>query len=333
MIGKTFKYLFVLLLVLAAVYFLGPKQKVPNLSAAPITLSIPIDEIDQYVSQQEAQVSNIKPNNEATIYWADSTHQKTAYSIVYLHGYSASAEEGAPLHKELADRYKCNMYLPRLYGHGVISDDVFLDMTPEKLLVSAKEAIAIGKILGEKVILLSCSTGGTLSFFLASEDKDIHSLISYSPNFDLANKSSEMLIKPWGLQLARFMFKSKYRGFEANEEVKKYWNNYYRIEGLISLKALIKATMKKEVFQKITQPVFIGYYYKNEDEQDDIISVERIRELGAELGTPDQEKQIVAFPNVGEHVMASKYYSKDLESVRQATFNFMDNVLGFQLTK
>ncbi len=325
---KLFKNLIILLLILAAVYFLGPRQKIPVLEAGLPELNIPIEELDRHVADREAEIDNIKPNNKASIFWADSIKQKTPYSIVYLHGYSASAEEGAPLHKEMAKRYGCNMYLPRLYGHGVRSDDVFADMTPEKLMNSAREAVAVGKILGEKVILLSCSTGGTLSFFIASENKEIHSLITYSPNFDLADKNSEHLIKPWGLQLARMMFGSKYREFEANEEVKKYWNNRYRLEGLISLKALVKSTMTPETFQKISQPAFIGYYYKNEEECDKIISIEKIKTLGKKLSTPDEQKRIIAFSNVGSHVINSQLFSQDLESVREETFKFCEEVLG-----
>ena len=44
----------------------------------------------------------LKPDNEARIVWADSSRQKTAYAIVYLHGFSASLGEGDPTDTDIA---------------------------------------------------------------------------------------------------------------------------------------------------------------------------------------------------------------------------------------
>ena len=93
-----------------------------------------------------------------------------------------------------------------------------------------------------------------------------------------------MLTGPWGLEMARAMMKSKYRSFDASEEQKKYWMHSYRIEGLIHLKKLVETTMVKETFNAVDQPVFLAYYYKNEEEQDEIVKVSAMREMFDQLG-------------------------------------------------
>jgi len=49
-----------------------------------------------------------------------------------------------------------------------------------------------------------------------------------------------------------------------------------------------------------------------------------------QLGTPDSLKRKVAFPNVANHALASYVGSKDLESVREAVFDFTESVLKLQ---
>ena len=73
------------------------------------------------------------------------------------------------------------------------------------------------------------------------------------------------------------------------------------------------------------------YYYKDEAHQDQVVSVPRMLEMFDQLGTPDQQKQKVALPNVKAHGLCSKYFSKDLDSVRKTTYDFVEEVLKMKL--
>src|SRR5690606_2388877 len=76
-------------------------------------------ELVAYIHQQES-LHKLKPDNEARIIWADdSTKSRTPYALVYLHGFSASQEEGDPVHTRFAKTFGCNLYLPRLAEHGI----------------------------------------------------------------------------------------------------------------------------------------------------------------------------------------------------------------------
>ena len=169
--------------------------------------------------------------------------------------------EADPIHFEFAKRYGYNMYLPRLAGHGIDDIESFKDLKPNQLVESAKEALAIGQLIGEKVIVMSCSTGSTLSIYLAAtQPENIESMIMYSPNIDLYDPKSQMLLGPWGLPLAKWMGGGDYRSFTLPKGGEQYWTTKYRIEGVLALRDLMNQTMTDENFGKVTQPFYLGYY-------------------------------------------------------------------------
>jgi len=318
-------------LAIIVLYFTGPSAPIPSLTTTLPEIKGDLKEIEEGINYSEKLFPNLKPDNQARIVWYDSVNkQKTPYSIVYLHGFSASQGEGIPVHTSFARRYGCNLYLSRLYEHGLQSEESFIDMTPEKLLQTAKEAVVIGKKLGDKVILMSTSTGGTLSLYIASGNPDVYGLICYSPNIDLYDDKSFVLISPWGLQLSRLILGSDYYNFSGPSGTTKYWITHYRIEGLIALKSLLNATMNKNVFEQVKMPVFMGYYYKDEQHQDDVVSVPAMLKMFDALGTPAKQKRKVCFPEAGTHCIASEIWSHDLKNVEQQTWQFAEEVLKMQ---
>ncbi|MEM7108417.1 MAG: alpha/beta fold hydrolase [Bacteroidota bacterium] len=323
-----FGILLTLILVLVVVYVSGPKPPVPDLAIQTSQANSDIVFLADSVTKAEASIPNLRHDNESRIIFADSIPQKTEYSIVYLHGFSASQEEGDPIHEELAARYGCNLFLPRLAGHGLIEEEAMLDLKAEDLVQSAYEAIAVGKQLGEKVILLTTSTGGTLGLYLAQNDPEIAGILLYSPNVDIFDPTSKLLTQPWGLQMARQVTGSNYYSWDLDSTRANYWTNKYRLEVLIQLRHVVDITMVPETFQNISQPVFLGYYYKSDAAMDSTVSVPAMLEMYEHLGTLDDKKVKVAFPEAKHHVIASYLTSKDLEGVRRETFSFMEDVIG-----
>ena len=323
-----------LLLILLVLYLSGPtppnlvlKTDIPKIDLSPVNL-------EKEIEIREKNTPFIKPDNEARVIWFDSSQKsKTSYCIVYIHGFSATWKEADPVHKDLAKKYGCNLYLPRLFAHGLNEEEPLLNFDAEKYLESVRLAIGEAKVLGEKVILMSTSTGGTASLILASENTDIEAIILYSPNIQLFDSKAFVLTQPWGLQLARRVVKSDYYTFEGNEEVQKYWNTRYRIEALIVLKNLLDHTMKPGTFNKIKQPVLLCYYFKNENEQDKVVSVPAMLKMYDELGTDPALKRKVTLPDVHAHALAAGLNSKDISSVEKVTSEFMEEVLKLKPVK
>ena len=316
--------------LLITLYALGPRTPRPVLDSSLPMVPSGLARLEQAIQESEQSFPNIKPDNESRIVWFDSSHTKTEYALVYLPGFTASYAEGDPIHKDFARRYGCNLYLPRLYGHGLADDDVYKEFSPDSLLASAAHALAVGQQLGEKVILMSCSTGSTLSLLLAAAHPEIAGLITYSPNIEVKNSSMRLLTYPWGVYIGRLAVGGKYREYDESAEYKKYWYTRYRVEGLAGLQTLLENGMTPETFSKVQQPLFMGYYYKNEAEQDDVVSVPAMLSMYAQLGTPEALKRKVAFPNVGKHALASRITSLDIGSVEAETFRFAEEVLGLR---
>ncbi|MCB0852562.1 MAG: alpha/beta hydrolase, partial [Bacteroidetes bacterium] len=246
-------FITVIFITLLIAYLLGPKPPIPKYDLILPALPDDLKELEDFIEKREKETPFIRPDNNARIIWhKGSEYKKTPYSLVYLHGFSASYIEADPIHKEFAQRFGCNLYLPRLYAHGVMPPEPMLDFSAEKMVHSALEAFAIASKIGDKVIIMAASTGATVGLYLAAHFTQIKGLICFSPNIDLYSRFSFILRLRWGLYLARLIFWSKYREFEVEPQGKPYWTHKYRIEALIALKNLLATTMNNKVFQKIT---------------------------------------------------------------------------------
>ncbi len=322
-------FLLILIAAVSVVYYAGPKMTFDPVSPKIEALNVPIDELEAFVDSNERLISGIKPENESQIIWADSVRQ-TDYAIVYLHGFSAGIMESRPVHMNLAKKFGCNLYLARLSQHGLEDTDAFLDITPVSLIESAKLAISIGAVLGKKVIVMSCSTGGTLSIYLAAHNPEfVHAQLLYSPNIEIYDGTAKMVNDPWGEVLLKklrgdFMDHPQDRGTEKE----KYWTIKYRTEGIIALQDLLEQTMTDDVFRRVNQPYFLGYYFKNEEEQDHVVSVEAMKRFYTLSATPSDQKVEMPFANVGNHVIASDITSNDWETVQRETSKFLKETLG-----
>ncbi len=325
--SRKFIYITFPIILLAGIYFLGPEPDKPVWNPdMPIVPQDPA-ELEQYVALQESK-HKLKPDNEARIIWADSSRKKTEYSVIYLHGFSASQEEGDPIHEQFAKTFGCNLYLARMADHGVDTTDQLLYFTPDRWWQSTKEALAIGKSIGENVIAMSTSTGGTMAVILAATyPSEVFALINMSPNIAINDGNAWLLNEPWGLQIARLAVGGKNRTFPKDPAKDQYWNNPYRMEAVTQLEELIEDKMNPETFEKVICPSLTLYYYKNEKEQDPTVKVSAMIEMNKQLGTPDSLKVMVPIPNAGGHVLGSHIVSKDLESVAAAAKKFAEEKL------
>lgn len=317
--------------ILVLAYFLGPTFSKPELSNKLPEIQVQTTDFEAYLTDKNSALK-IKPDNESRIFWAnDSLKNKTNYCLLYIHGFSASWYEGEPVHTNFARRYGMNLYIPLLASHGIDTTEALVDMTPDRLYESAKEALVAAQVLGEKVILMSTSTGGTLSLKLAAEFPElIEALILLSPNVAINNPAAFLLSKPWGLQIARQVYKGNYRitNTDFASEDCRYWNCKYRLEAVVYLQQLVESTMTKETFGKVNEPVFLAYYYKNEENQDPTVKVDAMLEMYDQLGTPESMKQKVAFPEAGVHPIGSKLFSKAWQEVEKASYKFAEEKLG-----
>ena len=130
---RIIKWFIGFIAIAGIVYLAGPKPATPVYNTALPTIPGEPAALEALIQSNE-QKNKVRPNNEARIVWAnDSVKQKTPYAIVYLHGFSASQEEGNPVHQQIAKEFGCNLYLARLSEHGIDTTDALINMTAASL--------------------------------------------------------------------------------------------------------------------------------------------------------------------------------------------------------
>ena len=319
------------LAVLFGLFIIGPEVEMPDLETPLPEIQYDLNELKDWIDSKEATFDNIKPDNASQLIFHDSVPQKTAYSVLYLHGFSASRAEGNPVHLNIAKALKANLYLPRLSDHGLIEEEPMLHFTAQRYLDSAKEALAVAKKIGEKVIVVSSSSGGTLSLILGN-DPQIAALLLFGPNVEIYNPDAKLLTLPWGLYIARAVLASKYHVMDKITEQKlNYWTTRYRLECTLHLQKLMETGMRPEIFRRITSAVFMGYYYKNEEEKDEVVSIPAMLKMFDELGTPNNKKQKMAFPDAVDHVIGSYLTTSNYSQVEKVALSFLEEKLNIDL--
>jgi len=324
---KFFRAVAILFLILGAVYLVGPRVDTPVFSKDTPYVPADLDSLQSWIKKRELEKGNVRQDNESKIYFYDSLPKKTKYSVIYLHGFTASGKEGDPVHKIIAKAFGANLYVPRLHGHGLEEEEPMLNFNNDDFWESGKEALEIGKRLGEKVILLGTSHGGALSLSLG-EDPAIAALGLFGPNIAVFDPKAKLLSKPWGLQIARLVKGGNYHYMVTNnEEKKKYWTTKARLEATLQMQKFLDIKMRRSTFSKVTVPVFLGYYYKNDSLQDQVVSVPAMLKMFDQLGTADSLKFQMAFPEIKDHVLTSSLSTSEYEHVATEAINHFMKVL------
>lgn len=263
-----------------------------------------------------------KPEVDAQILWADSVPQKTDIAIVYLHGFSGTWRDGSPAIDRVAKELHANVYLARLHGHGLRVPEPLIDYSPDSVYASALHALTVGKQLGKRVVLIGTSTGSTLGLMLAAKrPQDVAAVVNWSPNIRLAHPLSFLSNGPWGLQLTRMIVGGDYRAVQMPDPRRaKYWYMRYRAEAIPQLQALLEASMTPETFAAIKQPVLTMCWFKNNDVQDSLVSVDAMRTMHTQLSS--SKKQLIEL-DAEAHEIGYAPESKSVDEVVRRTVEFI----------
>jgi pimeloyl-ACP methyl ester carboxylesterase len=291
-----------LMIILMIVYCLGPG---PEIDLTIRAMQLP-DDLDKHLSDKEAQLGDVTPGAEKTIVWADPVKKaKTPLSLVYFHGFSATRQETSPLCDLVAEELGANLFYTRLTGHGR-SGEALGQAKINHWLNDAYEALAIGRRLGHKVVLVGVSTGATLATWLAAQAdaRDVQALVMISPNYGLRDPRASLLSGPWGLPLLK-LFTGSYREFEArNEEHKKYWTTRYKVDAIVTMMVLVDLAWQCPQ-EQIKAPTLVIY-----SPQDVVINTDLIEAMIKKF----RSKAVSLIPftaseDAAQHVLAGRIIS------------------------
>ncbi len=297
----TYKVFGLGFLILAIAFLSGPKV-VMDTRLQPVHLP---KDLDAYVADSESAFDDIVPGAEKRIFWAGETHVQTPFSVIYLHGFSATRQETAPLPEMIAKRLGANLFCTRFTGHGR-TGQAMLNGSVNAWLNDAVEALKIGQRIGEKVIVTGTSTGGTVAAWLAAQPvaADVAAFILISPNFGLANRMSKILLWPWGRHLAELII-GKERSFEPDNPAHgKFWTHRYPTRALLPMMGLVSLAGDLDM-SRIKAPVLVIY-----SPADRVVDPARTKKVFKKLGS--KQKQLIPYTgsdDPDQHVLAGDILS------------------------
>lgn len=306
----------------AVIYLMGPVHALDTRDT-PIALPRETDALERWLKVSEQRYGDIVEGTEKHIRWAHDDRRRTPLSIIYLHGYTATRQEVDPLCDELAEALGANVFYTRLAGHGRPARAMG-EVRGSDWLRDAREALEIGRRIGERVIVVGTSTGGTLALWLAQRDDaaPIAAQILISPNLGPRSRSGELLAGPWGAQLLQLLVGDEYRWTPRNAEQAKYWTWKYPSQALLPMMAIVREVRDSPI-EKIRQPTLVIY-----SPNDQVVSPDEILKAHERLGATI--KPLIAREESGDlshHVLAGRILApNDTAPVRESILKFIRDI-------
>lgn len=250
--------------------------------------------------ERERRRFGIIEGAQKRIVWADGASVKSDYVVIYLHGFSATRQEIAPIPQRVAKTLGANLFEARLAGHGRERSPL-CDVSAEDWLHDGVEALAIGKALGHKLIVIGISTGATLALAMARHPdfRAVDSLVLVSPNFGPAAAGADLAIGPFGPQLTRLVVGSDVQWEPVIAAQGRYWSTRYPSRAIVEMMRLVKLAVK--LTPEIVVPRALLIY----SPQDDVVSVRKLVAGFAKLQAARKKTHRIDQPNsLSTHVIA-----------------------------
>lgn len=211
-------------------------------------------QLDAWLADREATVPHLRPGLHKRIHWAGEAGRKTPVAVVYVHGFSATSEEIRPVPDLVAKALGANLHFGRLAGHGQDAAAMGVPRLAD-WMADTREAIAVGHAIGERVLVISCSTGCSLVIRAVADGAQADMLSLVSPNFGMAFRPLRWLLSLPGLRHWGPILAGRERGFEpispAHEAA---WTTRYDLQAVFTMGDAIRAVLAVDVAQ-ISVPV------------------------------------------------------------------------------
>lgn len=221
--------------------------------------------VNAHLTWREAQVDGITQGVEKQVIWTGAPEEKTNWSLLYIHGFSATSQEIRSVPDDVARNLGANLVLTRLQGHGR-GAEAMAEGTVAGWMADTAEALAVARKIEDRVLVISTSTGGTLAAAAALDPElmqGVAGMVMVSPNLGIKNPMARLLTWP----AARYwmpLIAGERRSFEPlNSAHEKYWTTQYPSVAVIPLAALVKAVGRADLSATKVPALFI---FSDEDQ-------------------------------------------------------------------
>ena len=302
------RIILVLVVVVAGLWFLAPRETMDATDRFDAT-ALPED-IDAWLATREGVFIDVTPGAQKQIVWAGTKGAKTPIAVVYIHGFSATLEEVRPLPDDVAKALGANLFYTRLAGHGRPGTAMAL-ATPEDWALDLDEALAIGHRLGDRVLLIGTSTGGTLATLAALDPAravGLAGVVLISPNYALRDRLAQTILDAPFVRLWGPIVAGKDRSFPpANAEHARWWTTSYPTAALFPMATLMRHVRAMDPKLATTPALFITAL------QDRVVNPDTTAGIAAAWGARAtvSHPTLTAKDDPWAHVIAGRVMSPD----------------------
>jgi len=262
-------------------------------------------DLDAWLAAREAAVAGVRPGCEKRMVWPDGTRARAPLAMVYVHGFSATGRELSPLAEDVAEALGAPLFVTRLAGHG--QDGAALGRARHAAWrADVAEALAIGAALGERVVVMACSTGATLTVEALGGGARIAGLVLVSPNFGLRARAAQWMLDAPGSRVWGPLVGAGQIGLPARSAAHaKYWTTHYPARAVIAADDAVRAARGVD-HAAIDVPAMFAFC-----EADRVVDPARTREVMARWGGPVAYREMVMGPgdDPNGHLVAGEVHS------------------------
>lgn len=274
------------------------------------------DDVEAWLAESEAKVPGIRDGLAKEIVWAyPHSRARTPLAIVYVHGYSASKGEIRPVPDRVAAELGANLFYTRLTGHGR-DGAAMAEASARDWVDDYAAAIAVGRAIGERVVVVAVSTGGTVAAWAATQPgfrDQIEGLVLISPNFGVQAGGAWLLTMPWGIDIARLIV-GRERGFQPlNEMQERFWTWRYPIEATLPMAVVVEQAARARFEDARTPALFML------SDRDAVVRPDITRTVAARWGAPHALVAVDQSGDPSNHVIAGDALSPSNNDMAVAT--------------
>lgn len=297
----------ILAAALAGLWAAAPVDRLPPQSAIlpAFPPDLPLAQVDDWLRAREGVFTDIVPGTEKTVLWAGEAGTRTALALVYLHGFSASRAEIEPVPQQVAQALGANLFLTRLAGHGR-TGAALAQATTADWALDLDEALGLGRVLGERVVLMGTSTGGSLAALALLDPvlaRDVAGVVLISPNFGLQAATAWLMDLPFADRWLPALM-GRTRSFTAqNPDHARFWTTSYPSAALFPMRAVQRQAGTAD-YSGLQVPVLALLA-----EGDRVVSPAATRAALARWGGPARLEVIAGADDPDQHVIAGRILS------------------------
>ncbi|WP_170400033.1 alpha/beta hydrolase [Ruegeria arenilitoris] len=300
------RLLLVLIVLGGVIYVFGPREQVdlhPRFDPRKFGEGVQV-----YFESTESTFDDIVPGVQKRVIWQDGfKEQRTPVSVLYVHGFSASSEEIRPVPDRVADALGANLVYTRLQGHGR-DGSAMGEATATGWMQDMAEGLAAARAVGDKVVVMSTSTGGTLAAAAALDpelSRDIAAMIFVSPNFGVNTPGAWLPGLPWARAWLPLVMGEERDVSGVDPELNTYWTSVYPWEAVVPMTVLVETVYALDVSDAQVPALF---WFSDDDQ---VVRPDRTHKVAESWGGPSTVNLVTMGPgdDPASHVIAGRLMS------------------------